>query len=465
MQCLLLSKSRAFGGAQQALLLAAVASLAVCRAMEAPAKPAEATPTQAQPAAKSVKAEKAEKAGKKAAREKVPEGLTPLSSLLINPPLPDEEKALHDLLVTAIKTPAETGAQAAMKGKSPTDLSVRVAAMLALERYLPLQIAAHETEVLRHALDEAKAAFLPVFTISGGYNQTDYNQRVQPTSPEDKILKRQRTKGMAPIPGGAPLNDPRPFPTEMDFLNTPAGPNEIVFVKPGDTSHYYMVDAGSGTIQEYPSTPPPPYFSANPTTVLSGGTHKAFHAFMEKNNLKLGYVDPTGIAKPLPTSWNWDVASPATPTDQKPQLSLSIFQQLPWGPQRQITTSPVYHQAYDSYGDTFNRPWFSSFTGSMFLPLPGTKNFGPYAPPDATIKVAKQQREQALWDFKGQINAILREADARYLALVNSVMNVDAAINNRKSVEALKKQTDELFGRRAARRSSARTRLIPNCCA
>jgi outer membrane protein TolC len=141
------------------------------------------------------------------------------------------------------------------------------------------------------------------------------------------------------------------------------------------------------------------------------------------------------------------VASNKTAEDLVGTFSCSIFQQLPWGPQLQITTTPVYHNIpYDRFGNIYGRPWFSSVTGSIFLPLPGTKNFGPYSPQDASIKVAQQQREQALWDFKAQINAILREADARYLALINAIMNVDSAIKNRKSVEELAAQTAQLFG-------------------
>jgi len=261
-------------------------------------------------------------------------------------------------------------------------------------------------------------------------------------------------KAKFPIPGGGVPNSTVPVVGSIEFLNKPTGPNEVVFVKPGDQNHYYLVDAADGIVQRFPSTPPPPFFSANPETVLEAPAgssakqkRKAVTDFFNKNNLKLGYVDPEGHAKSLPLSFNYSVASTKTPEDKSGTLSFSIFQQLPWGPQLEITTTPVIHsQAYDQFGNTFQRPWYSTVSGSIFLPLPGTKNFGPYAPQDANIKVFEQERQGALWDFKGVINSILREADARYLALVNTVMNVNAAISNRRSVEELAAQTAQLFG-------------------
>lgn len=395
--------------------------------------------------------EQPEQAVETAAKGKVPEGLISLEEV-INPPLPEEEKALHDLVFNTIKTPGESGAQAALKGKAATEISSRVAAVRGLERNLTVQVFAHQAEIQKYVLEEARAVFLPIFALSGTYTSTITNKRADELSPAEKLLKQSRVKAKFPIPGGGIPNSTIPVVGSIEFLNKPTGPNEVVFVKPGDQNHYYLVDAADGIIQRFPSTPPPPFFSDNPETVLndSGGTtqqkNKAVADFFNKNNLKLGYVDPEGHAKSLPLIWNYTVASTKTPEDITGSLSFSIFQQLPWGPQLEITTTPTYHNmAYDKFGDSFGRSYFSTVSGSIFLPLPGTKNFGPYSVNDANIKVFKEQKEAAMWDLKGQINAILQVVDARYLALVNAVTNVDVALKNRKSVEELAAQTAQLF--------------------
>jgi len=488
MQGLLLSKRKEWQGALKALLLAAAVALAACQAEESEFVDPGATETSANTAhsakVETQAPEKSEKTGKvepaaaeqattpeptsvteqaeKAvetaaeAKPKPAEDMISLEELLVNPPVPEEEKTLHDLFVNAIKSPGEAGAQGALKGKTPTDVSVRVAAVRALERNLPLQVEAHQTQILKYALDEAWAAFLPVFSLSGTYSSTITNKRADELSPFQKIFQRDHVKGQKDIPGAKVPGSTQPIPVDITWLAGPGRvPNLVVFVKPGDESSYYIVNTGTGEIDRVAATPPPPF---NPTTgqivnpaAPAGATAAqithSISNFFSKNNLKLGYIDPSGNAKPLPLAWNYSVASNKTAEDLVGTFSCSIFQQLPWGPQLQITTTPVYHNIpYDRFGNIYGRPWFSSVTGSIFLPLPGTKNFGPYSPQDASIKVAQQQREQALWDFKAQINAILREADARYLALINAIMNVDSAIKNRKSVEELAAQTAQLFG-------------------
>jgi len=410
-------------------------------------------------------AQQAGRAAEAGAKEKVPEGLISVEAL-VNPPPEPEEKPLHDLLVNTIKTPGGEGAQAALKGKTSADISVRVAAVMALERNLPLQISAHDTEILKHALDEAWAAFLPLFSMSGGFSNTTTNRRVDELTPWQKISSLNFVKGYAPLPGGPSLNPSKPSVLELDFLVPQGGAGnvaqqKIVFVKPGDNAHYYVVQPVTVTangqtssayeIIMYPSSTPPPPVN-NPQGIVQTVNNqpvmsaKDVSNFFNTNKLQVGYVDPTFQAKSLPLAWNYNIASMKTAEDTTDTFTFSIFQQLPWGPQINLSTSPVYHKLYyNHYDDSFGRDWFSNVSGSLYIPLPGTKNFGPYAPQDAAIKVAEQQREASLWDFRTAINNTLVQVDALYLGLVNTAMNVDAAINNRKTIEALQKQTDELL--------------------
>src|SRR4029078_12213629 len=73
------------------------------------------------------------------------------------------------------------------------------------------------------------------------------------------------------------------------------------------------------------------------------------------------------------------------------------------------------------------------------------KNFGPYAPQDVSIKLAKLTQKQSMWDLKSTINSTLLIADLRYLSLVNAVKNLEAVMNNRKTIESLQKLTAEML--------------------
>ncbi|MCY3021174.1 MAG: TolC family protein [Planctomycetota bacterium] len=365
---------------------------------------------------------------------------------LVAPALPPEEKPLYDSVHEAFKAPGEVGGRSFLKGKTLTDIGVRGAAVQALERNLPLQIAAHEYEFRKAVVQEAWAAFLPVISVSGEYSNSNTWERKKFLALSTRLYKTQHPKKInneKPIPGGENPFSPTPTVTATELFRK----GEIVFVDPADKAHYYypVVD-GSGKlvdVLQYPSTTRPIKEAGLPPAggVSVGGD---LRTFLSKK--KLGYVDPTGTSRVMGTEWNYVEASKEDRADERGTFSLNLFQQLPWGPQLSITVSPVYRDAaYDKWGNSFDRPWFSTFTMNAYIPLPGTRNFGPYSPIDTQIKLAQQGREQALWDFKASINVILQQVDADYLVLVNALKNLDAAVQNRKSVEALMQQTEQVL--------------------
>jgi outer membrane protein TolC len=353
-----------------------------------------------------------------------------------------------------------------LKGRKVQNLSVREAAVQALDRNLRVQIVAHDQELRESVVREAKAAFLPVFNVSAQFKNTNTFERKEELNVIRKLNRKYRRQDN--IPGAAPPNDPRPFPVSTQFFDPfalpPGAPGgQIILVDPKDTAHYFVATpkpanrAGMATVEifQFNAVNPPETLAVaggnlvdangNPVGTLVAPQGSALQ-FFNQHNLKLGYVDPLGRATVLPKLWNYQIASKKKPSDEMVSLGMTIEQQLPWGPALAITVAPTWHrQPYDGFGNDFGRSWFGSFTAAGFVPLPWTKNFGPYSPVDTSIKLAKQDRERSFWDFRAAVNNILREVDLRYLAMVNAIRNVESATANRKSVETLAGLTNELL--------------------
>jgi len=76
--------------------------------------------------------------------------------------MPESERPLFDLLNQAIHDKTREY----LAGRKPVHLTVRETVVQALERNLDIDVAGHEDELRRAALNEARAAFLPVFDAS-----------------------------------------------------------------------------------------------------------------------------------------------------------------------------------------------------------------------------------------------------------------------------------------------------------
>jgi len=370
--------------------------------------------------------------------------MLPLSTMLI-PPVPEEERPLFLLLQEAVKS-AQKGGRSVLKRRKLQEISTRAAAMQSLDRALAIQLQAHDYEFRKNALQEARAVFFPVFSVGPRFDNNNTWERKEELTVEQKIA-RQKVKFFTTIPGGENpiIEQPDPEVLAQNFFKT----GEVQFVDPKDKKSFFIVTGGTDAFgqptqfvvkQDLTKTPADAGFE---TLVAEGGGVKEF-----LRNKKLGYVDPQLNAKPLPDAWNYNVNSKRKAADPRYGIPVTISQQLPWGPVLNITTTETYrNKAYDGFGHTFDRPWFTNFNVNVFIPLPGTKNFGPYAPQDVGIRLAKIERERALWDLKAVINSTLLTVDLRYLGLVNALKNLEATLANRKTIETLQKNTSEMLER------------------
>lgn len=115
---------------------------------------------------------------------------------------------------------------------------------------------------------------------------------------------------------------------------------------------------------------------------------------------------------------------------------LTVSQQLPWGPQLRLTHGVSYRLVdYDDQGHSYDRPYGSSVGLNVFLPLPGTKNFGRFAPQDVAQEQARLARERGDLVLRGAIESTLLEVDMAYWGLVQSLENLMSAIENRKAAQ------------------------------
>ncbi|HYG77170.1 MAG TPA: TolC family protein [Planctomycetota bacterium] len=372
--------------------------------------------------------------------------LVPLGSIL-NPEMPEEEKPLFNLIQESIKTGgAGRGVRMTLKTRKLQEISTRTAAMQALDRTLAIQLQAHDAEFRRNALQEARAVFLPVFSVGPRFDNTNTFERKEELTLAQKIA-RQQVKFFRTIPGGENPTTENPDPEVLGQNFFQQG--EIQFVDPKDKKSFYILTSATDAFgqptqvvvkQDLTKTPADAGFT---TLVAEGGGVAEF-----LRDKKLGYVDPQLNAKKLNDAWNYNVASKRKAADPRGAMPLTISQQLPWGPVLNITQTVTYrNKAYDRFGHNFDRPWFSNFNVNAFIPLPGTKNFGPYAPQDVGIKLAKIEVERSLWDLKAIINSTLLSVELRYLNLVNALKNLESTLGNRKTIELLQKNTADMLER------------------
>lgn len=116
--------------------------------------------------------------------------------------------------------------------------------------------------------------------------------------------------------------------------------------------------------------------------------------------------------------------------------TVSILQQLPWGPSLSLSLSTKRKQTYYTT-DTLNglgpvyhsyyRPYFTTISVGATLPLPYTKNFGPTAAADVNVDIARHTIDAAELDLRALINSTLYQVDSLYWRLVGAVGSMEAA--------------------------------------
>jgi outer membrane protein TolC len=133
--------------------------------------------------------------------------------------------------------------------------------------------------------------------------------------------------------------------------------------------------------------------------------------------------------------------------------SVNLDQQLPWGIRYNVAALTTDRDVfYDTRGNSFDASWSSELLFNLEIPVPGSKDFGPYAVTDTALKLAKKASERGFWALKSTLNETLLAINLAYLNLVQSLGDLEAASQNRLLLERQKAQIERLFQAQLATR-------------
>jgi outer membrane protein TolC len=123
-----------------------------------------------------------------------------------------------------------------------------------------------------------------------------------------------------------------------------------------------------------------------------------------------------------------------------------LSQQLSWGPCFDISVLTTDRDVfYDREGNSFDADWASSLLFDLELPIPGGRNFGPYAVLDTQVKLTEKNAERGYWSLRSTVNSTLLNVDLFYLDLVQSLEELLVQIENRQLLERQSTHTERLF--------------------
>lgn len=269
-------------------------------------------------------------------------------------------------------------------GKRLVELGQRQAVLAALEKNLAIQQSGVLATIARNALLEARAIFDPVLLLSFRYERSERFNR-----------------------------------TERDERFRPATQR--------DEQGRNVLDADD------------PVDPRDPTAVFTSPQEDRF----ETTDIAASQASLTG---PLET-YTYNVA---------------VDQQLPWGARLELVYQAIDEEASFVINPqvfvgnpnppldlvragSYDRPWISTLLTRLALPVPGSRDFGPYAEQEVAIKLAQLGTESAYWAVQTVINDTLLETELGYWALVNALLDLHVTIENRKSIETLLARTQRLF--------------------
>ncbi|MGH8611957.1 MAG: TolC family protein [Gammaproteobacteria bacterium] len=299
-----------------------------------------------------------------------------------------KDMAVEQQLAALIRSELQSGKESVgrLKDKKPIDLSPRAAALSALRKNLSIHSSRVLEDIAKAALLEAEAVFDPVLLLSFAYDHSETFDREE----TDLRFRRPTTQNAPDLPGRNILEPTDP----VDTRNPRA---EFDASRSGGFS---------------------------PTTVIAS-------------------------------------RAPVTGPTESFTYEATLFQQLPWGADltlayqaldqdRFFVNNPLAIESLGSAENlvsfgSYDRPWVSSLLTRLTLPVPGSKDFGPYADQEVAIKLADLGKERAFWDVESIINATLLEVDLGYWDLVNRLLGLRVTIENREGVERLLAQTERLF--------------------
>ena len=314
----------------------------------------------------------------------------PLAELL-DKTVAEQDKAAARLVEEALAAKQKIGTWRHLERKHLVRLPAAGAALQALKKNLDIEVNRHEAERVRRALMEAQAVFDPILDLSFSYDERDTHERTL-------MGTVSRLPFNVPM-GGSPGPNCTPAPNRL-CLSGPAQEATAII--------------GGGGIRSILFDPRPPDPEAEQTIFVSRD-------------------QPNG------------------PT-QTYTYTMALTQQLPWGPSYDVSVITTDRDVfYDNRGNSFDASWASTLVFNLIVPLPGGRNFGPYAIFDTQIKFAEKQRERGFWGLRSSINTTLLQVNLAYLDLIQTLESLHITTEDRELVQHNTAHKQRLFDNGLAR--------------
>lgn len=307
----------------------------------------------------------------------------------------EQEQELQAIIERAFAEEQKIGTWKRLETRTLELLSPQALALSTLKQNLTISTARDEARRVRDALQEAAAVFDPVLTLSFGYQRTETFERTVPGTVEAQVF--------------LPRISADPGPQGQDALNDPNDP-----------------DAQRGVILLSPEV-----------RALTGidrivYTEVRTQRTRQQETIFASREDPNG------------------PSDLF-EYTVALDQQLPWGARYNVSmVSADQDVFYDLRGNSYGASWSSSLLFNLEVPLPGAKDFGPYAPFDTQLKLADNDRELAFWVLQSTINDTLLASNLAYLDLLEALERLAIQIENRKLLTEQLSSTQRLLEARQA---------------
>lgn len=292
------------------------------------------------------------------------------------------ERDLHKLVEDGLRR----GGWPVPAGSRTAYLSLREAALRALQHGLPARISRMSPDIAEAALQEARAVFDPVFSFSIAYNQTNTYRRAMEAMVQRKSF-------------------------------TPGAPTGYVCVETGVSP-----SLGSGKCPKDETRASPAVIALGYLIQYSGTEIREIEASSDSLN-------------------NTDINHSFTYT-------VTLSQRLPWGPEVSLTHETYQKRIYYREGKYWaDADVTANLTLSLATPLPYTKGFGPDSPQDALVRQERIARGAADWLVQDTLNGILLEVDGAWWTLVARLEDLQVYRQILQRVEQRAARLERLYAR------------------
>ncbi|WP_320170670.1 TolC family protein [Maridesulfovibrio sp.] len=138
--------------------------------------------------------------------------------------------------------------------------------------------------------------------------------------------------------------------------------------------------------------------------------------------------------------------------EETQNYAFGIKSNIVWGPTMSIRLGvrrkDNYWQNDDGNWGVYDYPWSSEFRQSLSLPLPYTKNFGPYSTRDTEVKQATILQEAADYSIRATVNDALLAGELAYWDIVAAMQKLLARDRHRLNLKKLLEKTRRLYDER-----------------